>query len=128
LFLYFLTGPHQNSAGCSSVPRRYVLADFNWTDERFLAERSTLIEAELIRVDDETEEVLIERWFKHNKPTNPKHHAGAQANIDNVRSTTLREIAQAALLELSPFAPRPPATNGYTLARTSHMRAGATKT
>lgn len=50
--------------------------------------------------DDETSEVFVRRWFKHNPPMNDKHALGTRFIIDRIESDSLREIVEAEFLEV----------------------------
>ncbi|MHC2791942.1 hypothetical protein ACVINZ_000954 [Mesorhizobium jarvisii] len=97
LFLYLLTGPHQTSCGCSQIKPGYACADLgpNWPLEKY---RSKLVELEargLCITDQETSEVYIERWFKHNSKGSWKYAKAIQGQIDKIESEMLREKVNA---------------------------------
>jgi len=97
LFLYFLTCPHNNSAGCFWLPDDYALHDLAWEQDRYDAERQSLIAAEMVDHDAENEVVLIERWFHHNPSMNKSHRVGILRQLEKVSSDRLREKAFDAL-------------------------------
>jgi hypothetical protein len=97
LYLYLLTCTHLNSAGCFHLPDAYASADLGWEPERYTQNRKTLIEKELIRFDDETIEVMIERWFQHNPPMNPKHRLGIEKALNKISSDELASAAKEAM-------------------------------
>jgi hypothetical protein len=47
---------------------------------------SKLTNAGLVSCDDETSEVFVRRWFKHNPPMNDKHALGTRFIIDRIES------------------------------------------
>jgi hypothetical protein len=91
LYLYLLTCEHQNSAGCFRLPAAYAAADLLWSEDTYREALSGLIGADLVQTDDETQEVLVRRWFKHNLPDNPKHKMAVEKAIESVSSDELRE-------------------------------------
>jgi hypothetical protein len=97
LMVYLLTCPHHNSAGCYVLPEGYALTDLRWEIARYKKACHTLIAAELIQVDEDTSEILIDRWFLHNGPMNGDHKVCVDKEIATIRSSALREVASAAL-------------------------------
>ncbi|MGX5846932.1 hypothetical protein ACWGTO_07620 [Mesorhizobium sp. PL10] len=99
LLVYFMTGDHMNSSGCYRLPDGYAIADLGWTMERYRKARGLLVAAGLISFDQSTEEVFVDRWFKHNPPTNVKHAKGARRLINRIDSDELRKKAEAEFCE-----------------------------
>ncbi|MCF6099826.1 hypothetical protein [Mesorhizobium muleiense] len=94
LLVYYMTGDHMNSSGCYRLPDGYAIADLGWTLERYRTARDLLVAAGLISFDRTTEEVFVNRWFKHNPPTNAKHAKGARRLINKIDSDDLRLMAE----------------------------------
>ncbi|MCF6112390.1 hypothetical protein [Mesorhizobium muleiense] len=94
LLVYYMTGDHMNSSGCYRLPDGYAIADLGWTLERYRTARDLLVAAGLISFDRATEEVFVNRWFKHNPPTNAKHAKGARRLINKIDSDDLRLMAE----------------------------------
>lgn len=94
VLLYFLTSEHQNSAGCFRLPNAYAAADLGCTIEDYVAARSEVVGAGMARYDEDTSEVFVDRWFKHNPPMNDKHAIGTQRLIAEIESDRLREQAE----------------------------------
>jgi hypothetical protein len=99
LLVYYMTCDHMNSSGCFRLPDGYAIADLAWTSERYRIARDLLAAACLISFDPATEEVFVDRWFKHNPPTNAKHAKGARRLINKIDSGDLREKAEAEFRE-----------------------------
>ncbi len=97
LFLYFLTCPHNNSAGCFRIPVGYALDDLGWGQDRYDEALPLLVTAEMVDHDEENDVVLIERWFQHNPPMNPSHRKGIIGQLEKVQSDRLRAKANDAL-------------------------------
>jgi len=97
LFLYLLTNAHQNSIGCYRLPAGYACEDLGWEPEVFRVALRTLVSGGLIELDNETDEVLIDRWFQHCPPTNSKHYQGACRLVEQIEAAALKERATAAL-------------------------------
>jgi hypothetical protein len=89
-YLYLLTNPHANSAGCYDMPEGYATADLEWSSERYHKAQLSLIEVGLIAFDEADETVLITNWVKFNEPTNGRHAAGMLAQLDEVSSLKLK--------------------------------------
>jgi hypothetical protein len=97
LFLYLLTNKHQNSAGCYKLPAGYACVDLSWETRKYQTELDGLQLSGMIRIDEVTSEILIERWFRHNAPMNEKHRTGTARVIATIQSRVLREAASNAL-------------------------------
>ncbi|MER9840153.1 hypothetical protein NKJ59_02685 [Mesorhizobium australicum] len=90
-FLYLLSNAHVTSAGVYELPPGYACADLCWTEAAYESVLKELVGAELI--DREDEVILIERWFKHNAPTNDDHAIGTRRRLQAIESDRLREKA-----------------------------------
>ncbi|RJT36115.1 hypothetical protein D3227_20585 [Mesorhizobium waimense] len=97
LFLYLLTGPHQTSCGCSQIRPGYACADLgpHWPLEKYQRYLSTVEEAGLIITDADTNEIYVERWFKHNSKGSWKYAKAIRAQVDKIESEMLREKVDA---------------------------------
>jgi hypothetical protein len=91
LYLYLLTCPHQNSAGCFWLPDGYVCNDLAWDRDRYIKARQRLIDADLIGFDGNEQVVFIRRWFRHNPPMNPSHVTGIEKALMQCPSIDLRD-------------------------------------
>ena len=91
LHLYFLTSPHQNSAGTYCLPDGYACADLRWTPEEYRAARDELVAGELIAFDDKTSEIYVLRWFQHCAPKGSKQQQGTRRIIEGIESDDIRE-------------------------------------
>ncbi|TIO26934.1 hypothetical protein [Mesorhizobium sp.] len=98
-YLYLLTNAHVTSAGIYELPRGYACADLGWAEAGYDSVLKELLEAGLIDHDPNTEVILIERWFRHNPPTNDDHALGTRRRIEAIRSDHLREKAMASFEE-----------------------------
>jgi hypothetical protein len=98
-YLYLLSNGHQTSAGCYRLPPAYACADIGWEPAKYDAALQALLDAELVDVDRDTNEVFIPRWFKHNPPTNEKHATGTTRLVEKIRSDRLRELTVRELRE-----------------------------
>jgi hypothetical protein len=92
--------------------------------------RDQLADKRCISFDAETSEVFVDRWFKHNPPTNQKHAKGAMKVICRITSDRIREKVEAEFVEtdwgarasaegLSPLEPL--STTNERLANTRYM-------
>lgn len=66
MLLYLLTCPHGNSAGCFILPLAYMSHDLTWDMDRVTQTVSELLQNGFIRVDDNTNMILITGWWGHN--------------------------------------------------------------
>jgi hypothetical protein len=127
LFLYLVSGPHQTSAGCYRLPPAYAANDLGWVVSDYIPRLEALIRAGLVQADIETCEVLIERWFRHNRPANPKWRQGVMRAIAGIQSPALRDLATDGLAEAdAAYASKaktslPMGSQPYSLAETAHL-------
>lgn len=92
LYLYLLTSPHSNSAGCYTLKMGYGCADLNWPNEQYEKSIDTLCKGALIAFDYEAQTVLIANWVGFNKPMNAKHALGILKDLEAVSSVPLQTI------------------------------------
>lgn len=100
LHLYLLTNAHVTSAGCYELPDGYACADLGWSVDDYRTARDELVRGGLIDVDEHRPIILIERWFRHNAPSNPDHAKGSRKRLAAIESERLREKAIAAFDEV----------------------------
>jgi hypothetical protein len=93
VYLYLLTCPHANSAGCFDIHPLYAAADTGLPEDRFRYCMDTLSKAGLIEWDDAENTVLIGNWVEFNGPQNPKHALGILSQLSQVSSHHLRAKA-----------------------------------
>lgn len=139
LFLYLLTSPHQTSCGCSQIRPGYACADLgeNWPPEKYQRYLAVLEEAGLIIADADTNEIYIERWFKHNSKGSWKYAKAIGDQIAKIESEMLHEKVNADFAETDlghaayeageaeKAADRPSAANSHSrLTSTSYLRKG----
>lgn len=93
IYLYLLTNPHGNSAGCFDLHPQYASADMNMEIERYLYCLDTVSEAGLIEFDKEENTVLITNWIEFNAPANPKHALGILSQLEQASSARLKQKA-----------------------------------
>ncbi|RUW53745.1 hypothetical protein [Mesorhizobium sp. M8A.F.Ca.ET.021.01.1.1] len=97
LFFYLLTSPHQTSCGCSQIRPGYACADLGpgWPEPKYQTCLADLEGAGLIITDPDTNEIYIDRWFKHNSKGSWKYAKAIQSQIDKIESEMLREKVNA---------------------------------
>ena len=93
LYLYLLTNEHLNSAGAYRLKEGYALADLGWQPAEYRNAMAMLVAAGLIAHDDDTSEVYILRWFKHNPPQNEKHSIGCNRVLNELDSESISALA-----------------------------------
>lgn len=128
LHFYFMTCEHQSSAGCYRLPDGYACSDLGWTVDEYRAARKMLLDSDLIAFDAGSSEIYVERWFKHNAPSNPKHKTGTKRLIEAIESDTIREKVEADFIEateapatnINPLGPS--YDNGSRLVNTGYLR------
>ncbi|RWI90529.1 MAG: hypothetical protein EOR22_23590 [Mesorhizobium sp.] len=100
LFFYLLTSPHQTSCGCSQIRPGYACADLgpDWPMPKYLTCLADIEGAGLIITDPDTNEIYIERWFKHNSKGSWKYAKAVAGQIAKIESEMLREKVNADFL------------------------------
>lgn len=99
LLFYLLTCRHQNSAGCFFIPQAYALSDLGWDAASYIEALNHLVEAGLIAVDADTEEILAIGHFQFNFPASQTYRKSVEKLIEAIRSECLRDRTRAALAE-----------------------------
>ncbi len=89
-YIYLLTCPHGNSAGCFDIHPMYACADLGWLPEAYGKAIDSLSKAGLIEFDEADNTVLIVNWDEFNEPTNPKHAIGLIAQLQQASSDALK--------------------------------------
>jgi hypothetical protein len=107
LYLYLITCPHGNSAGCFALPVMYACADLGIDEASFRKGIDALTNAGLIDWDEDEEIVRIVGWFRFNVPHNPRFQQGVRAVIRAVQSARLREASMQELEAVLQNKPEP---------------------
>lgn len=92
-YLYVLTCPHGNSAGCFDLHPMYAAADLHWEEMTFVEALQSLEKASLIEMDWAENTLLIVNWETFNEPTNPRHAQGILAQLLQASSDSLKAKA-----------------------------------
>ena len=97
VYLYLLTCPHGNSAGCFDLHPMYACADLGMTEIQYLDCIERLCLAGLIEWDAGENTVLIVNWLEFNAPANAKHAIGilsqlGQASSEKLKAKVFHEI------------------------------------
>jgi len=79
------------------LPDAYAASDLAWDVNAYRRARAALVAAGVIKADETTNEILIERWFSHCPPTNGQHLRGVEKQIETIASAKLRAAAFEAL-------------------------------
>jgi hypothetical protein len=93
VYLYLLTCPHGNSAGCFDLVPGYACADLGMTEIEYRRAIDTLSKADLVRLDEDENTILIVNWEEFNAPTNYKHAIGLLTQLDRATSVALKQLA-----------------------------------
>lgn len=93
LYLYLLTCPHGNSAGCFDLHPMYACADLGWSEDAYREAIESLSIADLVMVDWAENTLWIVNWDEFNEPTNPKHAIGLLTQLDQASSVKLKSVA-----------------------------------
>lgn len=90
VYLYLLTCPHANSAGCFDLHPQYASADMGLSVNTYLDCLDTVSKAGLIEFDWDENTVFIANWIEFNGPANPKHALGILSQLDQASSERLK--------------------------------------
>lgn len=116
LYFYYLTSEHQNSAGAYRIPDGYACTDLRCDLNDYKKNRDELMSAGLVTFDTATDEVYVNRWFRHSKPKGSKQEAGTRRAVDAIESNMIRE-----LVEQDWAAAEPPPDNVHHLTGSKYM-------
>lgn len=92
-YLYLLTCPHGNSAGCFDLPAMYACADLDIKEPAYRKALDVLRRVGLIDFDEHDETILLVNWATFNEPTNAKHAMGLLDQLDQASSVRLKSVA-----------------------------------
>jgi len=98
--LYFLSSPHQTSAGCCRLPDAYASSDLGWHIDVYVKARKEVEAAEFIVFDEDEEELYVRGWFQDNPTTNEKHKHGCLRIIGSLNSEKIYTIAEEEICSL----------------------------
>lgn len=76
LYVYLLTGPHTNMAGCFKAPTGYVADDLGWVSDTVSKGFAELSREGFATFDESSRFVLVHRFLKFNQIANPKMAIG----------------------------------------------------
>lgn len=93
VYLYLLTCPHGNSAGCFDLDPAYACTDLGIDEKAYRKAINSLCKVSLIEFDDDENTVFLVNWATFNEPTNPKHAMGLLAKLDSASSPRLKQRA-----------------------------------
>ncbi len=114
VYFYFLTCEHQNGLGCYRLPDGYAVDDLGWSLADYRSAKAECIAASLVRYDEETQEIFVEKWLQNNPAQNRKHLVGMAKAALNVESASFGELLDVALAELDKqLQPDPPQRPAY---------------
>lgn len=98
-YLYVLTSPQSNSAGCYRLNNSYACADLAWEKSKFDTVCHTVCESGLLQYDKGEEIIYIDKWFSFNAPANPKHCLKIITELAQIPHVPLRDQAAESLLQ-----------------------------
>lgn len=89
-YLYCLSSPSGNSAGCFVLPIGYMMTDLQWNESRVLDALKKVVDTTLIDYDYQENVIFIDRWFDYNPPTNPNHSIKVFSDTLSIPFTPLK--------------------------------------
>lgn len=97
-YLYLLTNPHTNLAGCYEVSYKQMSNELGYSKDAVerLIERFEKFH-NIIRFCKETKEILILNWGKHNWTKSPKFQNALQAEFTTIKCQQFKEFLEGQL-------------------------------
>lgn len=92
MYLYLMTNPHTNLAGCYEISIRQMSIETGYCKESVesILNRMENVHG-VISYSKETREVLLKNWYKHNWQKSPKYMGGVRNQIMNIKDDGFRE-------------------------------------
>lgn len=90
-YLYLITNPHTNLAGCYEVSLKQMSLELGYSIEATDALINRFVnQHKLIGYDSETKEVIIFNWHKYNWTESPKFVKALEVEIEAVKNPTFK--------------------------------------
>lgn len=93
VYLYLLTCPHGNSAGCFDLDPTYACTDLRISDKAYTKAIEAMCAVSLISYDHTENSIYLSNWATFNAPTNAKHAMGLISQLDRASSVRLKALA-----------------------------------
>lgn len=90
LAVYILTCPHRTAEGLFRLPKRYILADLEWSQERLAKPFRQLLADGFIEYDAANSVCLIAKALKYQSPQNLNQVKAAIRHLDNLPPSPLQ--------------------------------------
>lgn len=93
IYLYLMTNPHTNLAGCYEITLSQMCVELGFSKEKIekLIERMEKIH-QVIRFSKRTREILILNWSKYNWTSSPKFRKPLLAEIEEVKDAEFKRF------------------------------------
>ncbi len=101
-YLYLLTNPNVNQSGCYEISKRTMSFQTGFTVQEIDDLLSFFCDANKIKYDAETSEILINNWFKYNASESPKLIKNIVESIEKVKNEDFRKYCMDTLSILYP--------------------------
>ena len=94
-YLYLMTNPHTNLAGCYEISKKIISDETGYTKEtvEHLLDRMEKSH-NVIRVSPTTKEILIIRWFKYNWTQSPLFRKALAENIKYIKDSEFKNYIE----------------------------------
>ena len=90
LFLYALTNQQTNLMGVYEISKKQIIFDTGLSSDQLDKALKTLEKNNMLKYDNETKEIYIVNFLKHNI-FNEKHEKGAMRFYDDIKSPNIKE-------------------------------------
>lgn len=92
MFLYLLTNPHTNLCGCYEVSRKQIAYEMGYSVQKVNSLLNSLAEKhDVIRYNDQTNEVLLLNWHKYNWTKSEKFRVPLRKEIQKIKCVDFKE-------------------------------------
>ena len=96
-YLYLFTNPHTNLSGCYEISKRIVAFETGYTTESIEALLKRFEEVhKVLLYDQDTKEVLLLNWHKHNWTSSDKYRKALLKEIESIKCSRFREYLEKA--------------------------------
>lgn len=91
MYLYLITNPHTNLAGCYEISKRHIAFETGFSSQKVSALIDSLVDKKVIVYSAETNEILLINWHKYNWNSSEKLRKPLWNQISNVKNAGFRE-------------------------------------
>lgn len=91
MYLYLITNPHTNLAGCYEISKRHIAFETGFSPQKVSMLINSLVEKKVIVYSADTNEILLINWYKYNWNSSEKLRKPLWNQISNIKNAGFRE-------------------------------------